>query len=99
MWTVQPARASWINRWWWPQSRTALASDVAPPSAQELAQVAQQLVRVERQLALRVRAAGLDQVRHRVDPEPVDAQLQPEPDDLGDLVAHRRVGDVEVGLM
>ena len=43
--------------------------------------------------------AELDQERHRVDPEPVDAELEPEAGDLGDLVPHCGVGDVEVGLV
>ena len=43
-------------------------------------------------------AGGLEQERHAVDPEARQAQLHPEPDDPGDLVADRRVVDVEVGL-
>ncbi len=44
-------------------------------------------------------ALGLDEERHGVDAEPVDAQLQPEPDDLGDLLDHGRVARREVGLV
>ena len=41
----------------------------------------------------------LDEERHGVDAEPGDAELQPVADRLGDLVAHGRVGDVQVGLV
>ena len=40
-----------------------------------------------------------DEERDRVDPETVDAQLQPETDDFRDLLAHFRIGGVEVRLM
>ena len=43
--------------------------------------------------------ARVDQERHGVDPEAVDAELEPEPGDLGDLVAHPLVADVQVGLV
>ena len=43
--------------------------------------------------------ARVDQERDGVDPEPVDAQLEPEPGDLRDLVADLRVPDVEVRLV
>jgi hypothetical protein len=43
--------------------------------------------------------AGLQQERDGVHAEAVDAELEPEADDLGDLVAHSRVADVEVGLV
>ncbi len=43
--------------------------------------------------------AGLDEERHGVDPEAVHTELEPEADDLGDLVTHLGVRDVEVGLV
>ena len=45
-----------------------------------------------------VDAGGLDDERHGVDPEAGDAELEPVAHRLEDLVAHQRVGDVEVGL-
>ncbi len=63
----------------------------------EGAQVAQQLVRVD-QRPLR-HAHRLEQERDGVDAEARQALLDPEAHDLRDLVAHRRVGDVEVGLV
>ncbi len=44
-------------------------------------------------------ALALDEERHRIDPEAGKAQLQPEADDLVDLVPHQRVGDIEVRLV
>ena len=69
---------------------------LAVAAAEEAAQVAQQLVRVDDR-ALR-QPDGLDQERHGVDAEAGQPQLQPEAHDLGDLVADLRVGDVQVGL-
>ena len=43
--------------------------------------------------------APFQQERHRIDAEAVDPQLQPEARDLRDLVAHRRVRDVQFGLV
>ena len=48
----------------------------------------------------RVDDAGvLEEERDRVDAEAADADLEPEPDDARDLLAHGRVRDVEVGLV
>ena len=57
----------------------------------------QDLVRLGEVLA--VRAFALDQVRHRVEPQPVDAEIEPEPHDADDRVEHRRVVVVQIGLM
>ena len=58
------------------------------------------LVRVAERLLLRLaRAECLEEERHGVDPESGKPQLQPESHDPGHLVAHRRVGHVEVGLV
>ena len=69
------------------------------PPVQERPQRAQVGVRVGKAPRPVDDAVGLQQERHGVDPEARDAELQPEPDDLGDLVAHPLVGDVEVGLL
>ena len=70
---------------------------LAVAAGDEGAQVAQELVRVdERALG---HAHRLEQERHGVDAEPRQALLDPEAHDLRDLVAHRGVGDVEVGLV
>ena len=45
------------------------------------------------------RSVRLEQERHGVDAEAGDAELEPEAHHLGDLVPHRRVGHVEVGLV
>src|SRR5690606_39804410 len=83
--------------------RTALYTlslhDALPISTRELvvddlAAAAQELVRLRE--VLTVGALGLEQVRHRVQPEPVDAEVQPEPDDVEHLLLHRRVLVVEV---
>ena len=73
------------------QDRVAAAARDRPP------QVAQQPVRVGDR-ALR-RAGRLDQERHGVDAEAGQPLLEPVADDLRDLVAHGRVGDVEIGLV
>ena len=57
----------------------------------------QVLVRLLQVLA--VRALALVQVRHRVQPEAVDAEVQPEPQHLQHRVLHQRVLVVEVGLV
>ncbi len=44
-------------------------------------------------------AVALDQVRHRVEPQPVDAEIEPEPHRRQHLLHHRRVVEVEVGLV
>ena len=70
---------------------------VAAPAAEVGAQVRQQLVRI---LDRPLRKPGrLDQEGHGVHPEAGQALLRPEARDLGDLVPHLRVGDVEVGLL
>jgi len=63
----------------------------------------QQLAEAPQHLVLRLRLADLrplrpDDERHRVEPEPGDAELRPESHDLQDLRLHQRVGGVEVGL-
>ena len=63
---------------------------------QEAAQVAQELVRVL-QRALR-QAHRLEHEGHRIDAESGEPLVEPETDDLGDLVADLRVRDVQIGL-
>jgi hypothetical protein len=70
---------------------------VTGAAADQLAQRAQVLVRVRE--ALPVLRLHLEEEGHRVDTEARQPQLQPEVHDLGDLVAHPRVGHVEVGLL
>ena len=41
----------------------------------------------------------LDDERRGVDAKPRQPELEPEPDDAGDLVLHGRIGGVEVGLV
>ena len=72
---------------------------VAAAAAEERPQVAQVGVRVGEDLLRVVDAVGGQEERHGVDPEARQAQLEPEAHDLGDLVAHLRIGDVEVGLV
>jgi hypothetical protein len=48
---------------------------------------------------LAVGALALEQVRHRVQPEAVDAQIEPEPKHIEHRLLHCRVVVVEVGLM
>ena len=66
--------------------------------AEERAQVAQVIVRLWQCLDAALDAAGLEQERHGVHPEAGQPELHPEADDAGDLVAHPRVRDVQVGL-
>ena len=54
---------------------------------------------VRRGQVLAVGALRLVQVRHRVEPEAVDAQVQPEPQRLEDRVLHARVLVVQVRLV
>ena len=70
---------------------------VAASPGDERPQVAEEVVWVERNVA--GDPAGLQQERDGVHAKAIDAELEPEADDLGDLVAHSRVADVEVGLM
>jgi hypothetical protein len=46
-----------------------------------------------------VAAVILDEERHCVDPEPREPQFQPEAEHLADLLAHPRVGHIQVGLV
>jgi hypothetical protein len=41
----------------------------------------------------------LEEVGRRVEPEPVDAEIHPEPDDVEHLLPHPRVLEVEVRLV
>ena len=61
------------------------------------AQVLQHGVRLGQTLA--VGALALDEVRHGVEPHPVDAHVEPEPHDLGHGARHARVVEVQVGLV
>ena len=70
---------------------------LAVAAAEEAAQVAQQLVRVDHRAARHPHR--LEHERDGVDAEAAEALLEPEPDDLRDLVADLRVGHVEVGLV
>ena len=60
-------------------------------------QLPHHLVRLGQVLA--GRALALDEVGHGVHPEAVHPELEPEPHHLPDLLAHRRVVVVEVGLV
>ena len=80
------------------QVHLAEQDGVATASAEEGAEV----------LEVRVRVAGdvvaggldvLDQEGHGVDAETVQAQLQPQPDGLGDLVTDGGIGEVQVRLV
>jgi hypothetical protein len=42
---------------------------------------------------------ALDQVRHRVEAQPVDAEVEPEPHDAQHLLQYPRVVEIQVGLM
>ena len=66
---------------------------------EEAADGPHQLVRVDDQRRVADVLRVLLQERDAVDPEPVEPQLQPEPDDPQDLVDHLGVGEVEVGLV
>ena len=57
----------------------------------------EELVRLREVLA--VGALPLEQVRHGVQPEPVDAEVEPELQRVQDRVLHGRVVEVEVGLV
>ena len=70
---------------------------LAAAAADEAPQVAQQLVRVDHRAARHPHR--LEHERHGVDAEAAEPLLEPEADDLRDLVAHGRVGHVEVGLV
>lgn len=65
----------------------------APP--EEALQVAEERVRVAHVLTL----GRFDEEGHGIHAETRDAQLHPEADDLRDLVADLRVGDVQIGLV
>ena len=64
---------------------------------QHAADLAQERVRLRQVLA--VRALGLEQVRHRVEPEAVDPEVEPEPADVEHRVDDPRVVEVQVGLV
>ena len=70
---------------------------VALTALEERAQVLQVAVRVDGRGV--GDAVELEQERDGVDPESADPELQPEPDDPGDLLPHVGVGDVQVGLV
>jgi hypothetical protein len=72
------------------QDRIALAP------GQEVAHLVEELERSASAAA--GRCGMLDQERHRIDTEPADAELEPEPHQLQDLLAYGRVRDVEVRL-
>ncbi|OEI69691.1 trehalose synthase domain protein [Curtobacterium sp. ER1/6] len=50
-------------------------------------------------LALAVALLGLEEVRDRVEPQPVDPEVEPVPDDVVHGLDHGRVLEVEVGLV
>ena len=81
------------------QVHLAEQDGVAAAAAEERAEVAEVRVRVGQRSCRPSMAGRLDEERDGVDPEAGDAELEPEAHDLGDLVADRRVGDVEVGLV
>ena len=58
-----------------------------------------QLVRVDREGRISRVLGVLLQERDPVDPEAVEAELEPEADDAHDLVDHLGIGEVEVGLV
>ena len=66
-------------------------------SSIDLAAVLEERVRLGQVLA--VGALALEQVRHRVQPEAVDAQIEPEPKHVEHRLLHCRVVVVEVGLV
>jgi len=75
-----------LPKYCWASSGHWLASDLL----QDLVGFRQVLV---------VGALALDQVRHRVEAQPVDAEVEPEAHDLQHFLEHGRVVEVEVGLM
>jgi hypothetical protein len=46
-----------------------------------------------------VRALPLDQVGHRIEPQPVDAEVEPEAHHAEDCFEHLRIVEVEIGLV
>ena len=98
IWTSSPSsppknRSEVLGR----QVHLAEQHRVAAAPREERTQVAQDLVGVELDVA--GDAAGLEEERHGVHAEAVDAELEPEPRDLRDLLAHLRVRDVQVRLV
>ena len=79
------------------QVRLGEQDRVAPPAGQEGAQVAQVLVRVA--LLGLLGPGELDQERGGVDPEPGQAQLEPEPDHLVDLVPTLGLAMLRSGML
>ncbi len=63
----------------------------------DLAQLLDEVVRLR--LALAVALLALVEVRDGVEPQAVDAHVEPELDDVDDRLAHRRVLEVQVGLV
>ena len=57
----------------------------------------QDLVRLGQILV--VGAVALDQVRHRVEPQPVDADVEPEPHHAEHRFEHPRIIEVQIRLM
>ena len=47
---------------------------------------------------LAVGSLALDEIRHRVEAEPVDPEIEPEIENVLDLAHHQRVVEIEVGL-
>ena len=45
------------------------------------------------------RAFALDQIGHRVEPQAVDPEIEPEPHHVGNCPEHARIVEIEVGLM
>jgi hypothetical protein len=68
---------------------------VAPAPLQELPHLVQHLVILRRR---DVRPLRLDQKRHGIHPEAGDAQLEPEPHDAHDFLAHRGIRRVQIRL-
>ena len=44
-------------------------------------------------------ALALDEIRHRVEAEPIDAEVEPETHDTDDFVQHPRIVKIQIGLM
>ena len=70
---------------------------VAMPRVHRGADVLEDRVRLLEVLA--GRAFALDQVRHRVEPHAVDAAIEPEAHDSDHRLEHRRVVEVQIGLV
>ncbi len=77
----------------------ASASRMRPgySSSTSAADLPDEVVRLRQVLA--VRPLTLEQVGDRVEPDAVDAEVHPEPQDVDDRVLHGRVVEVQVGLV